>query len=98
MNTTQERPELAPLKVGKEFKTFTVTGKKGMEMPTHISTKEAVVIVQEGSALLKIDGKEQTLEKEGVYIIPEKVAHSLLLLSDFKAVALMAVDSEIEFV
>ncbi len=98
MEKTIEKPVMTPLKVGESFRTFNVTGKKGMEMPEHISTKEAVVIVQEGSALLKIDGKEQTLEKEGVYIIPAKKPHSLQLLTDFKAVALMAMDSEIEFI
>lgn len=98
MDTIIEKPEMSPLKVGSEFKTFTVSGKKGMKMPQHISTQEAVVIVQEGSALLKIDGEEQTLEKDGVYIIPAKKPHSLSLLADFKAIGLMALEAEIEFV
>lgn len=97
MNTTQEKPELSPLKIGKEFKTFTVTGKKGMEMPSHISTKEAVVIVQEGSALLKMDGEERLLKKDEVCIVPGGRHHSLLLLGDFRAIALMAINSAIEF-
>lgn len=92
-----ERPTMAPLKVGKEFKTFSVTAKKGMEMPSHISTKEAVVMVQEGKALLKMETGEHLLEKNSVFIIPQGIHHSLSILEDFKAVALMAVDSEIEF-
>lgn len=67
-------------------------------MPEHISTKEAVVMVQEGSALLKIDGNEEALEKGGVYIIPAKKPHSLQLLTDFTAIGLMQLESEIEFV
>lgn len=98
METIQEKPSLTPLKVGQEIKTFSVSGKKGMLMPEHISTKEAVVMVQEGSALLKIDGEEQLLEKNGVYIIPQKIPHSLQLLTDFKAIGLMQLESEIEFV
>ncbi|HET8839360.1 MAG TPA: cupin [Flavobacteriaceae bacterium] len=93
-----EKPIMTPLKVSKNFKTFSVTGKRGMEMPEHFSTKEAVVTVQEGSALLKIGGEEKLLEKNGTYIIPEKESHSLSLLADFKAVAIMATDSEIEFI
>lgn len=98
MNTLPEKPAMNPLKIGSEFKTFTVTGKKGMKMPSHISIQEAVIIVKEGSALLTVAGSEQTLEKEGVYIIPAKKEHSLSLLSDFQAIGVMALESKIEFV
>lgn len=33
---TMEMPVLTPLKMGKNFKAFQITGKKGMEMPSQI--------------------------------------------------------------
>ncbi|HET8810797.1 MAG TPA: cupin domain-containing protein [Flavobacteriaceae bacterium] len=97
METTMERPSMNPLKMGAEFKTFSVSGKKGMEMPEHISTKEAVVMIKKGKALLKIDGEEQELHENELHIIPAGKPHSLLLLEDFEAFALMQKSSEIEF-
>lgn len=91
-------PVLAPLKMGKNFKAFQITGKKGMEMPSHISTKEAVVSIQKGDAILKMaDGENFVLKEEDVFIIPAGKVHSLELTNDFKAVAIMATDSEIQF-
>ena len=55
---TINMPELVTLKAGASLKVLQVTGQADTQMPLHYSTKEAVVIVQEGSALLKIDEKE----------------------------------------
>lgn len=95
---TQDIPKLETLKTGDSFKVYMVTGQKGMEMPLHYSTYEAVVIVQEGSGLLSIDGQEHLLEKGGSFIIPAGKNHSLLLKSEFKSLVVMALDSKIEFV
>ena len=92
------KPELSPLKMGKSFKTFQITGKQGMKMPSHLSTKETVVSIQKGSANLKMaDGECIFLEEEDVFIIPGGKVHSLELTKDFKAIAIMATDSEIKF-
>lgn len=98
METAIGRPTMIPHEIGKEFKTFRVSGKKGMEMPDHISTKEAVVMIKKGKALLKIDGEEQELNEGELHIIPAGKPHSLLLLEDFEAYALMQKVSEIEFI
>ena len=50
---TQNIPKLVTLKTGESFKVYQVTGHAGMKMPLHYSTKEAVVIVQEGFAQLQ---------------------------------------------
>ena len=97
MKNVLERPTMVPLKMGDEFKSYVVSGKKGMEMPEHISTKEAVVMIKKGKALLKIDNSEQELNTNELHIIPAGKPHSLLLLEDFEAFALMQTDSEIEF-
>lgn len=93
------KPELSPLKMGQSFKTFKITGRKGMEMPSHLSTKETVVTIQKGSAILRMaDGEIHDLKVEDVFIIPAGKVHSLELTNDFKAVAVMATDSEIQFI
>jgi quercetin dioxygenase-like cupin family protein len=95
---TLDIPKLETLKTGETFKIYMVTGQKGMEMPLHYSTREAVVIVQEGSALLAIDGQEYLLGKGNSFIVPAGINHSLVLKSDFKSLVVMALDSKIEFV
>ena len=95
---TSNKPGLVKLASGESFKILEVTGQAGMQMPLHYSTKEAVEIVQEGSALLKIDEKEHMLQSGGVFIIPALQKHSLLLKTDFKSLVLMSLDSNIEFV
>lgn len=97
MNAIIDKPSLTPLKTGDEIKSFRVTGKKGMEMPLHISTKEAVVVIQKGKALLRMEGNELEFNANELHIIPAGKPHSLLLLEDFEAYALMKTDSEIEF-
>lgn len=95
---SQNRPEMTPLKVGSTFKVFQVTGSFGMSMPEHISTKEAVVIVQRGSAILKMKGVDHLLKLNDSFIVPAGVQHELQLTDDFQAVVIMEVDSEIKFI
>lgn len=97
MIKTFEPPELTSLKTGKSFKVLQITGKMGMIMPTHRSTKEVVVIVQKGKAELKMEKETHALEAGTSFIIPAGTYHSLTLKTDFSAVAVMALDSSIEF-
>jgi len=95
---TINKPELVSLKRGASFKVLKVTGKADMQMPLHYSTKEAVLILQEGSALLKTDEKEHLLQAGDSFIIPARQNHNLSLKSEFKALVIMSLDSNIEFV
>ncbi len=95
--SNQDRPQMAPIEVGKTFKTFAITRKKGMEMPTHHATQEVVVNVHEGIGILQIDGEEITLQAGDARIIPAGKPHSLRLVEDFKATGAMALDAEINF-
>ncbi|HBG87167.1 MAG TPA: cupin [Marinilabiliaceae bacterium] len=90
--------ELVQLQTGASFKVLQVSGKAGLEMPLHYSTQEAVVIVLEGSALLLIDKTEHLLLAGRSFIIPARQHHSLQLKQDFKALVIMAEESDIEFV
>ena len=97
MNTPQ-RPKLETLKTEDSFKINEVTGLAGMVMPLHYSTREAIVIVQEGSAIFSIDKQNVRLDRNNSYIIPAHKNHSLMLETDFKALVIMGLDSKIEFV
>jgi len=91
------KPELIQLNAGDSFKIIQITGKAGMGMPLHHSTKEAVVIVQEGTAILHMHDREYQLAKGDYFIIPAHEKHSLLLKTDFKAIGVLPLDSTIEF-
>jgi quercetin dioxygenase-like cupin family protein len=91
------KPQLTPLGKGVSIKTLQVTGLSGMIMPPHHSTKEAVIVVLEGQALLKMPGSKHLLKEGFSFIIPAGEEHTLTIQQDFKAIAIMAVDSEINF-
>lgn len=91
-------PQLILLDKKEQHKVYQVTGVAGISMPEHLSTKEAVVIIQEGEAILTIKNQNFNLMKNDTLIIPAGVKHSLSIKKDFKAVVIMDVDSQIEFI
>ncbi|MEO8773432.1 MAG: cupin domain-containing protein [Gelidibacter sp.] len=92
------KPELSLLDTGSSLKTLQISAMAGMIMPLHHATKETVIVVQEGTALLKMPNAEHVLNKGLSFIIPALVEHTLVVKTDFKAIAIMAADSEIEFI
>lgn len=91
-------PQLSTLGIGKEYKILTVTGVEGSMMPLHLSTREAVIIVIRGKAVLSISNKEIHLKPNHVSIIPAMQSHSILIQEYFEAYVIMADDSEIKFI
>lgn len=95
INTT---PELTSLKVGDSIKVLQVKGTAGAKMAPHHSTKETVIVVEEGQAVLKMPKNEYTLKKGSIFIIPAGKEHTLIIQKELKALAIMAIDSEINFI
>lgn len=91
-------PQLCTLGIGKEFKILTVTGIEGSQMPLYLSTREAIIIVLRGKAVLTIGHKEIHLKPHRVSIIPAMQSHSILIQEYFEAYVIMADDSEIKFI
>jgi quercetin dioxygenase-like cupin family protein len=92
-----KKPEMTPLDKGKALKTMQVNAEAGMIMPPHYTTKEAAIVVQEGEALLKMPDENYALKQGTPFIIPAEESHSLEIKKDFKAIVIMALDSEIRF-
>lgn len=94
----QTKPEMIVSKIGEQFKLLKVTGLKGMEMPSHISTNEAVIVVLKGEALLRLTDREIYLKTNDSTIIPAREPHTLTITENFQANVIMGINSEIKFV
>lgn len=92
------KPELTHLETGNAMKVLEIEGRAGMRMPPHHSTAETVIVVKEGLALLTMPEGNQLLSKGDSFIIPAKKEHTLKIQKDFKALAIMAVTSQINFI
>ena len=91
-------PQMITKEIGKRFKVLHVTGEEGMSMPEHFSSKEAVLIIHKGSAVLTMNGKDYRLNRHDSMIIPGREAHTLNIHADFEADVIMECDSEIQFI
>ncbi|MCK0189819.1 cupin domain-containing protein [Arenibacter sp. F20364] len=91
------RPELTHLQVGENLKILQIKAQAGTGMPVHHSTHEAVIVVQEGEAILKTNNADHILKKGTSMLIPAGMEHSLSILKEFKAIAIMAKNSNINF-
>lgn len=93
----QSKPEMSIIQTGSKFKVLKVTGIKGAEMPSHFSTKEAVIIVLKGEAILNLTEKKIHLKTNDSAIIPANEAHTLQITEIFEASVIMEIDSDIKF-
>ena len=95
---TSVKPELVVFQTGESFKVLQVTGKAEMVMPLYYSTREAVIVVLAGSAILAMEHKKYLLQKGNSLVIPALQKYTLSLKDEFKARMVMPQDSRIEFV
>lgn len=93
-----KRPAIQQIYTGHVLKVLEVTGEHNAYMPLHYSTKEAVINILEGSAILDIDNKEHLLKFSDSMIIPANQTHSLTVITKMKAIVVMPLDSTIEFI
>ena len=66
----KEAPQIIIRQSGNSVKVLQVTGNDGMTIPEHFCTKEAVLVVQKGTAILTMDGIENALMRDQSFIIP----------------------------
>lgn len=91
-------PVIVTLKSGKTLKILQVSGSGGMCMPEHYSSKEAVIVVQKGEAILKMNNEDHLLKPSESFIIPAGLNHELRITENFQALVMMGVDSEVKFI
>lgn len=94
---TGNLPTIATIQTGKTIKILRVTGDSGMCIPEHISTKEAVVIIQHGSAVLTMNGHEYPVTEHQAILIPRGEPHTLQITEALQALVVMETDSQIKF-
>ena len=94
---TTTKPAMSLLKTGDALKVIQVAGTGAMLLPAHISTQEALVIVQKGSAVLTIEEKEHLLSQGDVFVIPAHQKHFLLLKETFEGLIIMQIDAKMKF-
>jgi quercetin dioxygenase-like cupin family protein len=92
------KPQINILDTGKEYKILKVTGVKGTQIASHLCTKEAIIIILKGAALLKLGDVEILLNSDESAIIPASVPHALFIKENLTANVIMSVDSEIKFI
>ncbi|TLF46256.1 cupin domain-containing protein [Maribacter aurantiacus] len=93
-----DRPKLTHLNIGKRNKILKVEGSTGSKMPIHTCSHEAIILVQQGEALLQMSDGEKILKTEDSFIIPAQKEHALKIKKNFRALVVMAVNAEINFI
>jgi quercetin dioxygenase-like cupin family protein len=81
-----------------KYKVIKVEFAAGTNMPRHLATSEAFVIVESGEALLVYKGETYELGPGSSEAIPTHEPHLLKVISDFKAFIILANDAEISYV
>ena len=92
------KPVLSRLALGDTYKVTLIEGGAGMKMPPHYSTLEVVIVVQKGEGLLQMADGDKYLKQGDCFIVPAKKEHTLTIKKSFKALAVMAVESKINFI
>lgn len=98
MAMIESSPQMVILDIGTSFKVLQITGSKGMSMPQHFSTKEAVITILKGTATLSMSGNNYSLKEHESMIIPAGEKHSLQINEAFQAHVIMESDSQVKFV
>jgi len=93
----QLKPQMSLFQKGEKFKALKVSGNANAKMPLHFATREVVIFIEKGEALLGISDREITLKAGDSQIIPAMQPHTLLIKDDFQAIVIMEIESEIKF-
>jgi quercetin dioxygenase-like cupin family protein len=93
-----DRPQLKILVAGTVNTVLEIVGVAGTQMPPHYCTGEAIIVLQRGEAILRMSDGEHFLKSGSSFVIPAGKEHSLIIKKDIKALAVMEINSEINFI
>lgn len=90
-------PTIKLLAKGEKFNAKQMKAKAGELLPEHIASIESVVIMLEGECVLSLSGTDHVLTQGDAFVVPPKIKHQIIAVSDFKAVHVMTNDITFEF-
>lgn len=79
------------------YKIVAVELQAGTNMPRHLATSDAYIIVESGNALLIFKSETFELNAGSNMVIPSREPHILKVIRDFKAFVVLAKDAVIDF-
>jgi quercetin dioxygenase-like cupin family protein len=85
------------LQMNDHYRVVTVDLLAGTNMPRHIATSDAYLIVEDGSALLIYAGETYELNKGNNIMIPANREHILRVINDFKGYIILANNATISY-
>ena len=89
--------ELKALFEGDQFTTFHATIAAGDQIPRHMATQDAYLVIVRGLARLKFDHSEVLLQQGSGTFIPPDFPHTLEVLENLEAYLFLAAGGAIEF-
>lgn len=90
-------PQVKLLVQGKSYMAKEMAANAGVLMPKHVSTEESILVIQKGKCLMHLGDATQILNEGDVFIVPANVKHQIETKEDFKAVHVMPIGIEFEF-
>lgn len=91
------KPKVRSLANGNKFVAKEMSGKKDKLLPLHHADVESIIYISEGECILKLGDEDIPLKQGEAYIVPPKVKHQFLGITDFKGIHFMPKDIKIEF-
>lgn len=85
------------LQINDHYRVVEVDLTAGTNMPRHVATSDAYLIVEDGSALLIYAGETYELNKGNNIKIPANREHILRIINDFKGYIILAKDARISY-
>ncbi|WP_083610322.1 cupin domain-containing protein [Pontibacter flavimaris] len=89
--------EMKEIHANASYKVLSVGLGGGEEMPRHYASSDAFMVVKAGKGILKLRGRELTLEAGTTLLIPANEPHSLYILENFAAEVVLAAGAQINF-
>lgn len=91
------KPRVRELAMGSELVAKEMGGKKDKLLPLHYADVESIIFIHEGECVFILDGKEIELKAGDAHIVPPKVKHQFLGITDFKGIHFMPKDIKFKF-
>ena len=89
MMASRPRPQVTPLAEGTVFETKRMEATEGVQWPRHKASEESVLVVTEGSLLVKYADSQPSLTAGESIVIPPDVWHEIVPNPTFKAIHIM---------